>query len=48
MNAGPTLKNFKGMMYESCSFPPKNMPEHAIFLQNNLIKHNFYDHESII
>ena len=37
----------KGMMHESCSFPPKkNMPEHAIFFQNNLIKPSFYDHPS--
>ena len=51
---GSHLKIPKGMMHESCSPPPppppkkKNMPEHAIFFQNNIIKPNFYDHESII
>ena len=46
---GSHLKVPKGMMNESCSFPPKkNMPEHAIFFQNNLINPNFYEHESII
>ena len=47
MNAGLTLKNSK--RHESCSFPPKKiMSENAIFFQNNLIKPNFYDHESIL
>ena len=48
---GSHLKISKGIMHESCSPPPppkKNMPEHAMFFINNLIKPNFYDHESII
>ena len=50
MDAGLTLKNSKRHDAWIMLPPPppqkKNMPEHAIFFQNNLIKPNFHDYPS--